>query len=159
MAVQIVTDLDYIKAWVTQAETTLRSIEGDEPAVPKDDVISFGEGEEGERRTPHPLQGSFKGPLAFRMTKIGSTKDLPPNSPLISTGASNSSNKVLGRPKEVVLQKRTKPQLLPSRDFRRWTCIAEILTTCTNSERVLTSEELENSPIPDAAKWVALCKR
>lgn len=155
IAVQIVTDLDYIRAWAAQAEETLRTIERDEPPVTNDDVTTdSGEGELG-RRPSHPLQGSFKEPLAFMMTKLNSSssfKDAPLSSSLISSG----SNK---QPKEATPRKANKHKLLPSRDLQRWTCISQILTTCTNSERVITNEEMENLPIPDAAKWLALCKR
>ena len=159
VAVQIVTDLGYIRGWATQAEETLRSIERDEPTTSPDDVINDapedGDVMERERRPSHPLQGTSE-PLAFRMTNINSSKDISPSSLLTSSGSNKSTS---GRPKEAALPKRDKCQLLADRDFQRWTCIAEILTAHTNSERVMTNDDVENSPLPDAAKWAALCKR
>lgn len=165
-AVQIAADVDYIRNWAIQAEDTflslrekIKGIERVEMNLNKIEEEDEGEGEDEDdgggyesfssAHSSSRKSGSFSG---YRISNMQSINE--PFSASNKSGGKNNNN--LPSVSEI------QPQHTPfsnTKDFERWENIIEILTSCTNSERVVTREDLENSLIPDATQWMALCKK
>jgi len=166
--IQIASDIDFIRLWAIHAEETFHSLidvqkrEEEEGEDEKDGLVELQEevedeeeeGGEGEKRDDSfsKKSGSFSG---YRISNMQSIHESFKNKN--NTNNNNNNNKKNKNALPAVEEIPT--PFSKGKDFERWEKIIEILTSFTTNERMVTREELENSPIPDANNWINLCKK